>query len=88
MKRPRPNKPLAKLADRHEVATFHRELRRKLDLQRARRYRFLFYRKFTKELRRYASRYQDWFVHRVLGVGRDPRAAKQAATRQTTSIFR
>jgi coenzyme F420-reducing hydrogenase beta subunit len=83
-----PNKPLAKLADRHEVATFHRELRRKLDLQRARRYRFLFYRKFTKELRRYASRYQDWFVHRVLGVGRDPRAAKQAATRQTTSIFR
>lgn len=83
-----PNKPFAKLASRKEVAAFHRELRRKLDLQRARRYRFLFYRKATKELRRYASRYQDWFVHRVLGIGRDPQAGRGAATRTTTSVFR
>jgi coenzyme F420-reducing hydrogenase beta subunit len=81
-----PNKPAAQPVPRPEVAEFHAELRRKLALQRARRYRFLFWRKATKELGRYVGRYWDWFRHRVLGVGRDPGAA--AATRATTSIFR
>lgn len=82
-----PNRPFAELADRSEVETFHNELRRKLELQRARRYRFLFWRKATKEFGRYVSRYWDWFSHRVLRVGRD-RASNQAATRESTSIFR
>lgn len=82
-----PNKPASEPVARRDVETFHKELRRKLELQRARRYRFLFWRKATKELGRYLSRYWDWFSHRVLRVGRDPNATK-AATRDTTSIFR
>ena len=82
-----PNRPAANLADRDEVATFHRELRRKLELQRARRYRFLYWRKLTKEFGRFVGRYWDWFRHRVLRQGRD-RQVEEAATRQTTSIFR
>jgi coenzyme F420-reducing hydrogenase beta subunit len=82
-----PNRPAARPVDRAAVAEFHRELRRKLQLQRARRYRFLFWRKATKELGRYVGRYWDWFSHRVLRVGRDP-GAERAATRETTSIFR
>lgn len=82
-----PNRPAAQPVGRREVETFHRELQRKLSLQRARRYRFLLWRKATKELGRYVSRYWDWFSHRVLRVGRDPQATR-AATRDTTSMFR
>jgi coenzyme F420 hydrogenase subunit beta len=82
-----PNRPAAELADRKEVATFHHELQRKLELQRARRYRYLFWRKATKELRRFLSRYWDWFTHRVLRMGRDP-SGGQGATREMTSRFR
>ena len=81
-----PNRTAAQPVDRAVVADFHRELRRKLALQRARRYRFLFWRKATRELGRYAARYWDWFTHRVLRSGRDPAAAR--ATRHTTSAFR
>ncbi|NEE01223.1 Coenzyme F420 hydrogenase/dehydrogenase, beta subunit C-terminal domain [Phytoactinopolyspora halotolerans] len=82
-----PNKPAAQPVARREVAAFHEELQRKLELQRARRYRYLFWRKATKELGRYVGRYWDWFTHRVLGRGRD-RDAAAAATRETTSVFR
>ena len=81
-----PNRQAAELAPRKEVETFHRELRKKLELQRERRYRYLFWRKGTKELGRFLSRYWDWFVHRVLRVGRDPDSS--GSTRETTSIFR
>jgi coenzyme F420 hydrogenase subunit beta len=81
-----PNRDAAELVGRGEVEAFHKELMRKLELQRARRYRYLFWRKATKELGRYLSRYWEWFTHRVLRVGRDPQA--EAATRETTSIFR
>ncbi|WP_158542829.1 Coenzyme F420 hydrogenase/dehydrogenase, beta subunit C-terminal domain [Phytoactinopolyspora halophila] len=82
-----PNRPAAQLASRSEVEEFHHELERKLELQRARRYRYLFWRKATKELGRYFSRYWDWFTHRVLRAGRDP-SADRAATRETTAMFR
>lgn len=82
-----PNRPVAQLADRREVAALHEELERKLQLQRARRYRYLFWRKATKELGRYVARYWDWFTHRVLRVGRDP-AADPGATRETMASFR
>jgi coenzyme F420-reducing hydrogenase beta subunit len=82
-----PNKPAARPVGRRRVAAFHAELRRKLALQRAGRYRFLLWRKATRELGRYAGRYWDWLRHRVLRVGRDPHATA-AATRDTTSMFR
>jgi coenzyme F420 hydrogenase subunit beta len=82
-----PNRRVAELADRGEVETFYRELQRKLALQRARRYQFLYWRKATKELRRFLSRYWEWFTHRVLRLGRDPEA-DQASSRDTTSGFR
>ena len=82
-----PNRSAAELAPRREVERFHAELRRKLELQRARRYRFLFWRKATKEVGRFLGRYWDWFSHRVLRSGRDPKS-HQAASRDTTSIFR
>ena len=52
---------------RREVQTFHRELERKLALQRKGRYRLLYVRKVTRELPRFASRYWQWFLTRVLG---------------------
>jgi hypothetical protein len=66
-----PNRSMATLVDRDVVEAFHRELQRKLELQRGRRYRFLFWRKATRELGRYLSPYWDWFSHRVLRAGRD-----------------
>jgi coenzyme F420 hydrogenase subunit beta len=71
-----PNRSAANLATRREVERFHSEMKRKLELQRTRRYRFLFWRKATKELGRFLSRYWDWFSHRVLRRGRDPTAAE------------
>jgi hypothetical protein len=82
-----PNKSSARPVDPRAVEVFHRELQRKLKLQRARRYRYLFWRKATKEFRGYVARYWNWFTHRVLGVGRDPKAAR-AARRDTTTAFR
>jgi len=82
-----PNRGAATLVPRDEVAQFHKELKRKLELQRTRRYRFLFWRKATKELGRYLSRYWDWFSHRVLRSGRD-RHADGSPTREKTSVFR
>jgi coenzyme F420 hydrogenase subunit beta len=63
-----PNRPAAKAVDRAEVEFFHRELVRKLELQRQERYRFLYWRKATKELRRFLSRYWEWFTVRILRI--------------------
>ena len=82
-----PNKSSARPVDRRDVEVFHRELGLKLALQRARRYRYLFWRKATKEFGGYVARYWNWFTHRVLRVGRDPNAAR-VARRDTTTIFR
>ena len=82
-----PNRPAADLVSRAEVEAFYSELQRKLQLQRAQRYRYLYWRKATKEFGRFVARYWEWFAHRVLRVGRD-RGAEQAATRETTSHFR
>jgi coenzyme F420-reducing hydrogenase beta subunit len=82
-----PNRPYAKLVDRDEVAGFHEELQRKLALQRAQRYRFLYWRKATKEFRRYVGRYWDWFSHRVLRAGRE-RGAGREPDHATLSDFR
>jgi hypothetical protein len=81
-----PNRPAATLVPRKEVATFHIELQRKLALQRSQRYRYLVWRKATKELGRFFSRYWEWFAHRVLRKGRDPHADE--SSNHDMSIFR
>jgi hypothetical protein len=81
-----PNRSSATLVERKEVEGFHRELQRKLELQRAQRYRYLVWRKATKELGRFVGRYWDWFSHRVLRRGRDPESS--GASRENMSIFR
>ncbi len=61
-----PNRPAARLAPRKQVAAFHRELTRKMQLQREGRYRLLYWRKATVELHRHTARYLRWFGVRVL----------------------
>jgi hypothetical protein len=63
-----PNRPAAELHDRAEVAKFHKELTRKLALQRAGRYKYLRVRKATVELPRHVAKYLDWFLVRVLRI--------------------
>jgi coenzyme F420-reducing hydrogenase beta subunit len=63
-----PNREAAVLVERREVEFFHAELQRKLVLQREGRYRYLYARKLTKELRRFAARYWEWFIVRILRV--------------------
>lgn len=63
-----PNRPVAELVDREEVAFFHRELTTKLALQRQGRYRYLYWRKATKELPRFLARYWEWFTVRILRI--------------------
>jgi hypothetical protein len=63
-----PNRPEARLVDRAEVEHFHRELRTKTALQRAGRYRYLRWRKGTKELRRFTERYVRWFLVRIVKI--------------------
>lgn len=63
-----PNREGARLVPREEVVEFHRELRTKVALQRAGRYRYLRLRKATKELGRFARRYLDWFLVRIVRI--------------------
>lgn len=51
-----------------DVEQFQRELERKLELQRAGRYRYLRWRKGTKELPKFLQRYVRWFFVRILRV--------------------
>ena len=53
---------------RNEVEDFDRELRRKLELQRAGRYGYLRWRKATRELGRFLRRYIRWFLVRILRI--------------------
>jgi len=60
------NRDAANLASRQEVQKFHAELQRKLALQREGRYRFLRWRKLTRELPRSLKKYVDRFLLRPL----------------------
>jgi coenzyme F420 hydrogenase subunit beta len=80
-----PNRSLAKLVPRREVEHFHRELERKLRLAASRRYRLLWIRKGTVEIRRFVGRYLNWFRNRVIG----DRASKSRLDEQVgSSVFR
>lgn len=55
-------------APERKVRAFHRELVRKQELMAARRYRFLKWRKATRELKGHLMRYVRWFMVRILRV--------------------
>lgn len=82
-----PNRPSARLVSEEEVARFHKELVRKTELQHARRYRFLYWRKATKELPRLFQRYWEWFAVRVLRI-RSIKGERKELSRDQLSIFR
>lgn len=63
-----PNRSHAKLAPREDVAKFYKELNRKLQLQWARKYKYLRVRKATVELPKHVKKYLDWFFVRILRV--------------------
>lgn len=82
-----PNRPAATPVDREVVASFHRELRRKLELQRQGRYRFLWWRKMTRELPRFLSRYWNWFTSKILRIS-SLKGDRKELSRDQVSIFR
>lgn len=63
-----PNRVSSTPVTGEEVATFLSELERKLVLQRRRQYRYLWWRKATRELPRLARRYLRWFLVRILRI--------------------
>ncbi len=81
------NRQAARLAPRRDVEAFHRELTRKLELQRAGRYRYLKWRKATKELRRFLGRYVSWFLVRVVKI-KSLLGQRKEVPREKLEIFR
>ncbi len=82
-----PNRPAAELSPRREAEFFHKELTRKLQLQREGRYRFLKWRKATKELPRFLKRYIDWFFVRVLKI-KSLLGKREEVPKEQVRIFR
>jgi coenzyme F420-reducing hydrogenase beta subunit/polysaccharide pyruvyl transferase WcaK-like protein len=82
-----PNRDRAKLAPRDEVVHFHKELVRKLELQREGRYRFLKWRKATYELPRFLNRYWTWFTVRILKI-KSIKGERREVPKEKLSIFR
>lgn len=63
-----PNESYGERKPRRQVAAFHRELVRKQALMAQGRYRYLKYRKATRELKGYLGRYLRWFMVRILRI--------------------
>jgi coenzyme F420 hydrogenase subunit beta len=82
-----PNRAAANLSDPKDVAFFRKELVRKLELQRAGRYRYLWWRKATKELRRFLARYVEWFLVRVVKI-KSLLGRRREVPKEKISIFR
>ncbi len=82
-----PNRARATLRPRKEVQHFHSELMRKLELQRAGRYRYLWVRKVTVEFRRFAERYVKWFFVRVLKV-KSLTGRRKEISKEQVSVFK
>lgn len=82
-----PNKSMASPIPEEEIDEFYSELLRKLDLQWKRRYRFLYWRKLTKELPRLFSRYWEWFAVRILRI-KSIKGERKELSREQLSVFR
>jgi hypothetical protein len=70
-----------------EVDEFYWELLRKLELQEQRRYRFLYWRKATKEFPKLFSRYWEWFTVRILRI-KSIKGEREELSRDQVSVFR
>lgn len=70
-----------------EVERFQSELRRKLELQRAGRYRYLRWRKATRELPKFLQRYFRWFLVRILRI-KSLTGKREEVARDQLSDFR
>jgi len=82
-----PNRSSAKLVPDEEVDEFYWELLRKLELQEQRRYRFLYWRKATKEFPKLFSRYWEWFTVRILRI-KSIKGEREELSRDQVSVFR
>lgn len=82
-----PNRKAARLVDPEVVERFHLELKQKLELQRERRYRRLWWRKATIEFPRLAVRYLKWFFVRVLKI-KSVLGMRKEVSREKLSIFK
>jgi coenzyme F420-reducing hydrogenase beta subunit len=82
-----PNASSAQKVPRAEVEHFHGELQRKLELQHSGRYRYLRWRKATKELRRFLQRYVRWFLVRIVRI-KSLTGRRQEVPREKLSGFR
>lgn len=81
------NRERANLTPQSEVERFHRELVKKQRLQEERRYRYLYWRKATRELPRLVQRYWEWFTVRILRV-KSLKGERQELSRDQVSLFR
>lgn len=81
------NQEVAGEVRRSEVEAFHTELMRKAELQREGQYRVLRWRKATKELRRFLSRYLEWFLVRIMRV-KSLRGERTEVPREKMQTFR
>ncbi|MEX2588153.1 MAG: Coenzyme F420 hydrogenase/dehydrogenase, beta subunit C-terminal domain [Actinomycetota bacterium] len=82
-----PNRTEAQLADRDAVRRFDNRLLAKLALQRAAKYRQLWWRKASVEAWPLAKRYLTWFFVRVLKI-KSLTGKRKEVGREKTSIFR
>ena len=63
-----PNRAAARLSPEEAVRRFHRENRIKIRLQQQGRYRYLYWRKLTLEIRPFLYRYIRWFFVRIVKI--------------------
>ncbi|HEC08495.1 MAG TPA: hypothetical protein ENI86_02875 [Acidimicrobiales bacterium] len=82
-----PNHAETRPAAEDAVAHFHKELVRKQELQARGDYRFLWWRKATKELPRHLKKYLDWFLVRVLRI-KSLKGERQELSRDDMAVFR
>ena len=82
-----PNESFGERKPRRQVASFHRELVRKQALMASGRYRYLKWRKATRELKGYLGRYLRWFLVRILRI-KSISGARKEIPRERFSGFR
>lgn len=84
---PGPNREEARPRPSEEVAAFHRNIQTKLELQRGGRYRRLWWRKATIELKPFIMRYVRWFFVRVVKV-KSLLGVREELSHDQVSIFK
>jgi coenzyme F420 hydrogenase subunit beta len=81
------NRQEADEVSRRDVARFHKDLVRKLDLQAQRRYRYLWWRKLVKESPRLAKKYLLFFFVRIVRI-KSLLGKREEVPREKVRIFR